>query len=472
MPSATAIRFNQLATIDHFDAKDGVMTVTAIAREPGVLAYKDRDGSVRRELVSHEFLRRLDSDGMPLISRIGGAPICNEHPIDGLIRNDADRLKRYKVGESHHKIHVYTDGKTQVTFDVFDPETQDDIKFGRKDGISVGYLTNVKHEAGTWHGEHFDAMQDEPFEVDHIAVCKTPRANGARIKAFKFDSAEVADIAWQIDSVEPQKSASAEEPTAVKPTGEEPMSYTTTVMDRPITLDSADDAEVVNKLKAYVESLETKVDSLQAKLDAKKKASDEDEEDMEDDGDDEDMEDKNGKPLPAFIRNRMKKKNDAIADLEARIDSLSSELETKDGELAVLQTIVGRADSEEESTERMDAETIATEVQARLDSLFEAYNDAKEYLPAEFKLDGQTTVASIQTAALQSLDAEFKLDSDEAIAGAYATMKRWARKDSGVQLERLAIASSAPESLTRNDAMMTKKTTKRPLTFMKKKGAC
>jgi hypothetical protein len=266
MPSATAIRFNQLATIERFDSKNGVMTVTAIARSPGVLEYRDSNGSVRRELVSREFLRRLDSDGVPLISRLGGAPIVNEHPTDGLLRNDDDRLKRYKVGESHNKIHVYADGKTQVTFDVFDPETQDDIKFGRKDGISVGYLTNVKHESGTWHGEHFDAMQDEPFEVDHIAVCKSPRATDARIKTFKFDSADTTDIAWQVDSVEPQQSASADQPQQ----GKQPMTYTLTVGNRPIVLDSADEAAAINALIA-------KADSLQAKLDGKKKGDEDDE---------------------------------------------------------------------------------------------------------------------------------------------------------------------------------------------------
>lgn len=440
MPSATAIRFNQLATIDHFDSKDGVMTVTAIARSPGVLTYRNADGSERRELVSREFLRRLDANGEPLIGKLGGVPVTLEHPTDGLIRNDDDRLKRYKVGETHKQIHVFDTGDVQVTFDVFDPETQDDIKFGRRDGVSVGYLTNVKHEPGTWHGQHFDAMQDEPFDVDHLAVCRKPRAAGAKIKAFKFDSAEVADIAWQVDSVEPQESASAE--TTAQPQGEQRMGreHEVTVGNRPIVLDSADDAEAINSLIA-------KVESLQTKLDAKKQAEEDDEDEDYDDEEDEDDDEPKGKKMPPWLKGKMAKKDSLIEELEERIDSLATEVEIKDARISVLETIAVRADSEEETeTEHLDADTIAAEVQTRLDAMFSVYEDAKPYLPADFKLDGNTTPSSIQAAALTSLGDDFKLDSEDpaAIAGAYEAMKRFAskRQDSGSQLERLAIASS------------------------------
>ncbi|MBW4469311.1 MAG: DUF2213 domain-containing protein [Stenomitos rutilans HA7619-LM2] len=216
MPSATAIRFNQLATIDHFDSKDGVMTVTAIARTPGILTYRNADGSTRRELVSREFLRRTDSNGVPLVAQLANLPVTNEHP-PCLLRNDADLLKKYQVGRTQNKVHVFDDGRVQVTFDVFDPETQDDIRLGRKDGVSVGYETAVKHDAGEWHGQHFDAMQDEPIDKDHMAVCVNNRAIGAKIKAFKFDSADTTDIAWQVDSVEPEQPLTATRKDAPMP---------------------------------------------------------------------------------------------------------------------------------------------------------------------------------------------------------------------------------------------------------------
>ncbi|MEP1057601.1 DUF2213 domain-containing protein [Stenomitos frigidus] len=195
---ATAIRFNQLATIERFDSRDGVMTVTAIAREPGILTYRNADGSTRRELVSREFLRRTDSDGKPLVAQLADLPVTREHP-PCLLRNDDALLEKYQVGRTQNKVHVFDDGRVQVTFDVYDPETQDDIRFGRKDGVSVGYETNVRNDAGEWHGEAFDALQDEPMRKDHMAVCSKPRAAGAKIKTFRFDSADTNDIAWQIE---------------------------------------------------------------------------------------------------------------------------------------------------------------------------------------------------------------------------------------------------------------------------------
>ena len=75
-----SVRFNDL-TITKFDTDDaGVMVVTAIARAPGPLTYRNADGTVRTEVVSPDFLRRLDADDYPLAGRLGGIPVTLEHP--------------------------------------------------------------------------------------------------------------------------------------------------------------------------------------------------------------------------------------------------------------------------------------------------------------------------------------------------------------------------------------------------------
>lgn len=447
-----SLRFN-LLDIERFDSADdgksGVLT--AIVRHPGVLRYAEPNGGYRGELVTRDFNRKLDSSGLPLVRAIAGKAATNEHvPVqfdgDTPVLRDGDAVGRVR----EDGIHVYTDGRVRVTMDVDDEPTIQDIVSGKKKGLSLAYMCGTERKDGVHNGRPYQYIQTEPLSVHHVAIVENPRAPEATFLNFKFDSAETADIAWQVDSVEPiQQSASAE--NSAQPTGKQPMSYTLTVGNRPIVLDSADDAAAINALLADFNTLKTK-------LDAKKMADDEyddgDDEEPDDDEDDEDM--KGGKKMPPWMKKKMAKKDSAIADLQAHIDSLNSEIGTKDAELMVLQAIVGRTDSEEEPTEHNDAEAIATEVQARLDAMFAAYADAQLYLPADFKLDSSSTPESIQLAALSSLGDDFKLDSDEpaAIAGAYATMKRFAvkRQDSSNQLQTVLYQTLPNPTAARQDA--------------------
>jgi GTP cyclohydrolase II len=173
------------------------MTVEAIARHPGVLTYYKADGSVRRELVPSDLLRGFDSNGMPLAAKLAGIPVSNEHPtalFKTLPSDRRDALKKGVVAEDG--IEVYKDGSTKVRFHVTDAATQDDIRSGRKDGVSLGYEVGSVEKAGEWQGKRYDAMQSTPFEADHLAVVKYPRADQARI--VRFDSeARLDDVAWQ-----------------------------------------------------------------------------------------------------------------------------------------------------------------------------------------------------------------------------------------------------------------------------------
>jgi len=422
MPSATAIRFNQLATIERFDSKNGVMTVTAIARTPGILTYRNADGSTRRELVSREFLRRVDSDGVPIVAQLANLPVTREHP-PCLLRNDADLLKKYQVGKTQNRVHVFDDGQVQVTFDVYDAETQDDIRFGRKDGVSVGYETALRNDAGEWHGQTFDALQDEPVRKDHMAVCETPRAAGAKIKTFKFDSADTTDIAWQVDSVEPQQSALADQHAQIK--GKQNMTHTVTVGNYPIVLDSANEAAAINAMLA--ENSE-----LKAKLDSKKKGDEdddwEDEDDDWEDEDDEEMKDKNGKPLPAFIKKKIVVAKKDAADAAARADELAEKLDAANAEITILNSLVEGERIDSGSEERLDADEIEARVQSGITERLDALEDCRPLLPTDFKFDSSMSAADLKLAAIKHFDSDISVEGDVAIDAAYQTIKRVAGK--------------------------------------------
>jgi uncharacterized protein len=193
-----SFRVNYLEISQHTDGADGVMTVEAVARHPGVLTYYKADGSVRRELVPTELLRGFDSAGMPLAAKLAGIPVSNEHPNTLFKTLPADRRDALKKGEvGKDGIEVYKDGSTLVRFHVTDAATQDDIRSGRKDGVSLGYEVGSKEVGGEWQGKRYDAMQAQPFEADHLAVVRYPRADQARI--VRFDSADdrMDDCAWQ-----------------------------------------------------------------------------------------------------------------------------------------------------------------------------------------------------------------------------------------------------------------------------------
>jgi hypothetical protein len=194
-----SFRVNYLEIQKHSDSADGVMTVEAIARHPGVLTYYKADGSVRRELVPSDLLRGFDSNGMPLAAKLAGIPVSNEHPNTLFRSLPADRRDALKKGEvGADGIEVYKDGSTLVRFHVTDAATQDDIRSGRKDGVSLGYEVGSVERGGEWQGKRYDAMQSMPFEADHLAVVKYPRADQARIVRFDSDSEDrMDDIAWQ-----------------------------------------------------------------------------------------------------------------------------------------------------------------------------------------------------------------------------------------------------------------------------------
>jgi hypothetical protein len=184
----SSVRFNDL-TITRFDTDDaGTMTVTAIARAPGPLVYRNMDGTVRTEVVSSDFLRRLDVDEFPLAGRLAGIPVTLEHPPH-LLRQDANEIKKYGKGAVKSKgIKVYSDGRTEVQFEVMDSDAQEAIRSGEKPGVSLGYLCNTVHRDGIYY-------QEEPYAPDHLAITGSPRAKEAVITGFRMDSGE--DVAWE-----------------------------------------------------------------------------------------------------------------------------------------------------------------------------------------------------------------------------------------------------------------------------------
>ena len=126
---------------------------------------------------------------------LAGAPNTNEHPAQ-IIRYSTDSRKAVQVGKINEEIHIFNDAdgerSVKVRFDVSDPETIEDIRSGRKKGVSLGYLCNVVREDGEYRGQKYTHKQAMPFSIDHLAIVANPRNPGALIT--RFDSDDIAVI--------------------------------------------------------------------------------------------------------------------------------------------------------------------------------------------------------------------------------------------------------------------------------------
>jgi hypothetical protein len=379
MPKSVTFRCN-LLEIERYDTADGVMTVEAIARHPGVLTYHKRDGSVRRELVPIELLRGFDSAGMPLAGKLAGIPVSNEHPnalFKTLPQDRRDALTKGDVGEDG--VEVYTDGRIKVRFHVTDSQTQDDIRSGRKDGVSLGYEVGSVEKGGVWNGQRYDAMQAQPFEADHLAVVKYPRADEARIVRFDAD-----DFAYQVFD-----SKKTEVPMAV------------------IRLDSGVTIEADPALVTAWDSLHADMKKMSKEAKAKEEAMESDAEEMKEEMD--------------SLRKELSAKTDEA-------DTLLIDLSTKTDEMDALneqmELIHARVDEIEAAPPTMDADEIAAIVSDRVDAWMDiaaAIGQPINFDAAGITFDAKLDGADVRKALLSTKLPDMKFDgmSPDMIKGLY-----------------------------------------------------
>jgi Uncharacterized protein conserved in bacteria (DUF2213)/DnaJ domain len=192
----TALRTQYVNISEHFDNADGTLTVTAIARRSGTMRYRSDTGD-RVEFVPPEMIDARDNQGRPVMGMLAGAPNTNEHPAQ-IIRYDADSRKAVQVGRVNEEIHIFNDAdgerSVKVRFDVHDPGTIEDIRSGRKRGVSLGYLVNVIREDGEYKGVRYTHRQAMPFSIDHLAIVANPRNPGALITRFDSDDVGVMAV--------------------------------------------------------------------------------------------------------------------------------------------------------------------------------------------------------------------------------------------------------------------------------------
>lgn len=177
-------RFDKSLIKDFSETPEGYLTVTVPITRPGVFPYQRQDGTIQMEAKLPE---EIFSD--TTIWSAKSKPVTDDHP------NEAVTLKnysRYAKGLSHTDAHV-EDLKLYVSMTITDEGLINKIQEGKRE-ISIGFLSDVVAETGTYAGQTYEYVQRN-VEINHIAIVDQGRA-GPEV-AIRSDSA-----AWQIDSKE------------------------------------------------------------------------------------------------------------------------------------------------------------------------------------------------------------------------------------------------------------------------------
>lgn len=352
----TSIRFDQGSLRKPERTAQGFLRVDALVARVGVLEYRNRDGSTRRELRLPEDVFRADS-----LAAFEGVSVTDGHPTVLVDANNARALEAGTVTGAARR-----DGDWVIApMVVKDPRLIAKIEAG-KTGVSVGYTIREDHTPGV-HPVYgpYDLIQRN-IGPNHIAsAVEIPRAgDGARIR---MDGADL-DFAMQIDRSDAvaQPGVTDEVPTMKL---EEQVALLQTQLGEANARASKAEADLKTRtdefetLKGKVDGVEGTNKTLQARLDA---------------------------GAAAAETEAVKEKQTRIDELERELADMRKDFPAKVRERAVLvaraQAVLGesvRADAMDdrsiyeagilrfEPTTKIDKSTSDAYLKARFDSLYE-----------------------------------------------------------------------------------------------------
>ena len=171
------------ATIKHWEeTPEGFLRFTAPVGREGILTYKNKDGSVRREHVSADVLKD-SADSLKI------KPFTTpSHPMELV---DKTTAQPFLAGSTGNTVWM-DDGFLWVTGCVFDGRTIDAIKSGKNRELSLGYGVETIVRAD---GD-FDQVKRH---INHLSPVGRARASGAE---FKLDSGESVEFLESMDSID------------------------------------------------------------------------------------------------------------------------------------------------------------------------------------------------------------------------------------------------------------------------------
>lgn len=165
---------------DYGETSEGYLTVQVPITRPGVFPYQRQDGTVQMEAKLPD---EIFSDRTLRSAR--SKPVTDEHPNEPVT---VDNYQSYAKGMSHTDARI-EDLKLYVSVTVTDKDLIQKVHDGKRE-ISIGFLSDVVAEQGTYNGQAYEFVQRN-IEINHIAIVDQGRA-GPEV-AIRSDS-----DAWQL----------------------------------------------------------------------------------------------------------------------------------------------------------------------------------------------------------------------------------------------------------------------------------
>ncbi|AKO92699.1 hypothetical protein BEH_11705 [Priestia filamentosa] len=175
-------RFDKALIQDYDETSEGYLTVTVPITRPGVFPYQRSDGTIQMEAKLPDEIFKEST-----IRSARSKPVTDDHPNEPVT---IDNYNRYAKGLSHTDAAV-RNLKLYVSMTITDKALIQKIRDGKRE-ISIGFLSDVVAEKGTYNGDNYEYVQRN-LEINHIAIVDQGRA-GPEV-AIRNDS-----DAWQIDS--------------------------------------------------------------------------------------------------------------------------------------------------------------------------------------------------------------------------------------------------------------------------------
>ena len=156
---------------------DGILLVEGFAAKPGVLVYRNADGTETRELVTAEMLQ----DSAIGLARV---PVTLEHPPEKVTPKN---VQKHGVGDVDGEVVFDKNNFCTVKLAVRQDAAQQDVLSGKRVELSPGYEAEIDNTPGT-HPDFgpYDAIQKRR-RYNHLAIVEKARG-GADIR-LRADSA-------------------------------------------------------------------------------------------------------------------------------------------------------------------------------------------------------------------------------------------------------------------------------------------
>lgn len=179
------VRLDSIPLDSTYYTEEGYLIDIPIVTTCGIFEYKNKDGSIRRELRRPEDVFAEDS-----LASYEGKPVVITHHCGGITK---DNVAKEQIGTIISK--GMRDGD-HVRAKIIIHNTDQMQRCGLRE-LSLGYSLTTEDSPGVWQGQPYDCIQHD-IEINHLALVQEARAgNSARLNIDGKDGDVEGGIAME-----------------------------------------------------------------------------------------------------------------------------------------------------------------------------------------------------------------------------------------------------------------------------------